>query len=126
MKRLIIGITVLSLLLGMGIGVALLFGKVHNSTARLLETAGSASLTGDWERATDFFRQARDRWEHYRHFTAAFSDHEPMDEIDGLFAQLERYALQEDADHFPALCAHLAALAEAIADSQRLRWWTLL
>lgn len=126
MRRLIIGLTALSLLLAMGIGVALLFGRAHASTAALLEDAADASLTEDWDTATALFLRAKDRWEQYRHVTAAFSDHEPMDEIDGLFARLEQYALQKNSHHFPALCAHLAALAQAIADSQRLRWWTLL
>lgn len=126
MKRFIIGLSVLSLLLGMGIGVAFLFGHVHTSTAQLLDAAADASLAGNWNEAATHFRQARQRWESHRHFTAAFSDHEPMDEIDSLFARLELYGQQKNPDHFPALCAHLAVLTQAIADSQCLRWWTLL
>jgi hypothetical protein len=49
-----------------------------------------------------------------------------MDEIDSAFAQLTYYIQQENRDQFPALCARLAELVDAMADSHRLTWWTLL
>ena len=126
MKRFILGLVVLSRLLGVGAVVSVLFEFVHEPTADYLEDAAQASLAGDWDKARELFDQAQERWEDWRDFTAAFSDHGPMDEIEGLFSQLEVYAVQKNYAYFPALCAKLASLAQAMADSHRLQWWTLL
>ena len=126
MKRLVMGILVLSLLLGIGITVSCLFSRFHRPGGEDLQRAAQAADRGNWTEATAAFSRARARWEDYRYFTAAFADHAPMDEIDGLFARLEFYARQQDGAQFPALCAHLAVLLDAMADSHRLTWWTLL
>lgn len=126
MKRLIIGLVVLSLLLGAGIGVSLMFGHAHRATATLLEAATESALAGDHGQAREHFETAKQRWDRYHRFTAAFSDHEPIEEIDGLFARLEIYAQLGDAGHFAALGAQLASLVTDLSQSHILRWWTLL
>lgn len=124
MKRFLIGICVLSLLLALGIGITLAFQRIHLPVAMLLHQATEEALAGDWDAAATHVQDAYARWEHYRHFSAAFADHAPMDEIDGLFAQLE--VSKKSREHFPALCAQLAQHVEAIAESHRFHWWTLL
>lgn len=126
MKRLLIGICVLFWLLAMGIGVSMLFQFAHAPTVDYLQEASQAALQGDWDAATQQTRQAQARWEHYRHITAAFADHAPMDEIDSLFAQLQVHLAQKNIHGFPALCARLSRLTEALADSHSFRWWTVL
>ena len=126
MKRLILGVLVLTILLISGITVSSIFLIAHEPTARLLEDASEAALAGDWKQATGLAEQAEERWEDFWCFTATFADHAPMDEIDSLFAQLEIFATQQNKTQFPALCARLSELTEAIADSHRFRWWTLL
>lgn len=126
MKRLGMGIVVLAVLLGLGIGLSCAFAQAHGPSSEYLQQANLACEAGDWDRAADLFVQAQRRWEDHRHFTAAFADHSPMEEIDGLFARLETCLRHKDSARFPMLCAQLAALLEAMADSHRLRWWTLL
>lgn len=126
MKRFWIGICVLVFLLASGIAVSAVFCLAHEPTAQLLQDACEAALEGDWTQATTLCHQAEDRWEAFWRFTAAFADHSPMDEIDSLFAQLEILGMQRNQEQFPALCARISELAEAIADSHRFRWWTLL
>ena len=126
MKRLILGITVLSLLLAMGIAVSVLFHIAHRPSSHALSQAAQAAQAEDWATAHASFASAQTRWHRYHPFSAAFADHAPMDEIDSTFAQLAVYAQQEDSRQFAALCARLAELVEAMADSHRLAWWTLL
>ena len=126
MKRLFLGITVLALLLAMGIAVSLLFHVAHRPSSQALSQAAQAAHTGDWAAARVAFSAAQDRWQRYHSFSAAFADHAPMDEIDSACAQLTYYIQQENRDQFPALCARLAELVDAMADSHRLTWWTLL
>ncbi len=126
MKRFVIGILTLALLLGAGIAVSSLFSRIHQPAAETLAQASASAATGDWEQATRCFHAARQHWEDHRRFTAAFADHEPMEEIDGLFAQGTIYAQIRDDSRFPALCVQLSQLTQAMADSHRLAWWTLL
>lgn len=126
MKRLILGLIVLAALLALGITVSAVFTLAHEPTAELLEDAKEAALDGDWDRAIVLFNKAQNRWKNAWRFTAAFADHSPMDEMDGLFAQLEVFARQKSREQFPALCARLAELAEAMAESHRFCWWMLL
>lgn len=126
MKRLIIGIAVLLLLPVIGGAVSWFFCQAHIPTAALLADASEAALANDWDSALSFSRQARNRWERFRHLTAAFTDHSPIDEIDSLFSQLETFEAQKSGEWFPALCAQLSELTKAIADSHRFCWWTVL
>lgn len=126
MKRLILGILILAILLALGIIVSAVFCMIHEPTAQLLEDASKASLTENWKQATALTDQARQRWQDHWHFTATFADHAPMEEIDSLFAQLEVFAAEKNNQQFPALCARLSELTQAIADIHAFRWWTLL
>lgn len=126
MKRLLLGVCILVLLLGMGIGVSVLFQTAHQPISALLEDARDAALEENWDRAIDLAEQAQARWSEYREVSAAFADHAPMDEIEGLFAQLEVYSRQRHGELFPSLCAQLARLTEAMIDSHRFQWWTVL
>ena len=126
MKRFVMGIAILTVLLVLGIGVSALFQSAHRPCSHHLTQAAQAAQAGDWGQASASLSQAQKQWQQFHHFTAAFADHAPMEEIDSVFAQLAVYAGQEDGGQFPALCARLAELVEAMAHSHRLAWWTLL
>lgn len=126
MKRLIIGTAVLLALLCLGLTVSISMVRIHTPIAADLRSASDAALDGSWTDAQALADRAHTRWQSYRELTAAFADHSPMDELDGLFAQLDTYEVSENKIAFSATCAQLAQLAEAMADSHRLRWWTLL
>ncbi len=126
MKRLWIGILILSALLASGCLIREALMKIHTPIAADLQHSAAAALTEDWNTALDLAQHAAVRWERFHHFTAAVADHTPMDEVDGLFAELKIYASQRENPHFSATCRRLSALAEAIAESHRLSWWNLL
>lgn len=126
MKRLIIGTAVLLTLLALGLTVSIAMVRIHAPIAADLRSASEAVLADNWTDAQALADRARSRWQTYREFTAAFADHSPMDELDSLLAQLGTYEVLENKTAFSAACAQLAQLAEAMADSHRLRWWTLL
>ncbi len=126
MKRLWIGIVILALLLAGGYLIRTALISIHTPIALDLEQAAEAALREDWATALRLARVATDRWNRYHRFTAAFADHNPMDELDGLFAQLPVYAQQRENPHFSATCKQLSFLATAIAESHRLSWWNLL
>lgn len=120
MKRLIIGLLVLSLLLLAGLCLTTLFTQRLTPVSRQLWHCARLALAQDTAGAVQAARQAENDWQRGQHFFAAFSDHASLDEINSLFAQLP---LATRAD-LPGLYARLASLTQDLMRSQQLRWWT--
>ena len=126
MKRIWIGIVLLALLMGTGFWISRFMEETHAQVAQDISRAGELALSGQWEDARALAKRGQDRWEEKWPVTAAAADHEPMDEIDALFAQLKVYAAAEDPIGYGALCAHLASLLEAVSQSHSCSWWNLM
>ena len=99
MNRSKIGAWLLLALLVLGVASSWGMGRFSGPIQAQVAQAGDAALAGDWENAETLARQARVRWERYRNFCAALADHEPMEHIDGLFAQLEVYRQIRDGEN---------------------------
>ena len=126
MNRLWIGVGILVLLLAMGIGIlwgsTVFFGKFSEN----LEQAGELALVGNWTAATEKAAKSRAQWEYWQHFWSAFTDHEPMEQMQTLFSQLEVYQQKQLEVDFATVCRSLVQLADAIDESHNLKWWGLL
>ena len=126
MKRIWIGIILLVVLLGAGFWISGFMGQAHLPVARDLRRAGELALEEQWGPAQAFAKRGKDQWEEKWPMIAAIADHEPMDEIDALFSQLEVYAEAREAVPYSTACAHLASLLEALSQSHSLNWWNLM
>ncbi len=126
MKRLWIGVSILLLLLGIGIGITLFADQVQTRISDMLTQAADAALIGDWDTAKTLSATARDQWDAYRNITASIADHEPMEEIDSLFSQLEIYEKTRQVISFSSCCEALSIFTKAIGESQSVSWWSLL
>jgi hypothetical protein len=126
MKRCRFGVALLVLLLAAGISVTYLMRKFHIPVAQDLEQAAVYAENAQWTQASQYTASARIQWEQHRKFSAAFADHEPMEEIDRLFAELEIWLQAEDAEHCASICAQLSQAAQAIKDAHAFVWWNLL
>lgn len=126
MGRLWIGIGILLVMLAMAIG--LLWGSraFFEDFSDNLEQAGASALAGNWEFATQKAEKSRAQWEKYRHFWSAFTDHEPMEQMQELFSRLEIYRQKQLEVDFAAVCGSLVQMAEAIDESHSLKWWSVL
>lgn len=120
---------------GLGLLVFLLIGGLlatramtlrHKAVAARLDTAAAAAEAENWAEAERQLGAARKQWEDDWHFTAAFADHEPMEEIDGLFAQSEVYLRSHDPEALAAVCTQLSRLTEAVGEAHALNWWNFL
>ena len=123
MKRIWIGFGLLGLLLSLGFLTAGRMEQVHSEISHRLERAAEAEK---WEEATALSQEAEKQWQRHSHFTASVADHENIDRIDSLFAQLEVYRRQRDPDAHAATCAYLAETVTALKEAHRLTWWNLL
>lgn len=126
MKRLWIGVIILVVLLGAGIGTTVFAVRTQSSISEKLAKASEAALRGEWKTARLLALDAQEKWESLRHGTAAIADHEPMEEIDDLFSQMEIYLLTRQQIPFAACCASLSVLTNAIGESHAVNWWSLL
>lgn len=126
MRRPYLGIGILLALLLLGAVIWWGMEMIHNDIEDLLTQAQQAAQKEEWEKAEDAIQRAYHRWEQYHHFTASFADHTPMDELDGLFAELLVYLDQRESPHFEATCARLILLTQAMAESHGITWWNIL
>lgn len=121
-----IGIGILVLLLAAGICLTFYTGHTQEQVALLLTQSREAAAVGQWEKAAGKCYQARALWEKHRKPTAAIVDHEPMEEVESLFAQLEVYLKARDPVAFCSCCASLEVFTRAIGESHSVSWWSLL
>lgn len=126
MGRLWLGIGLLVLFLVLGLWISYAMENVHMGIADSLETAAEQALSGDLPAAMETAKKAKTSWEKHWHGSAAVADHAPMDEIDGLLAQLECYGKAEQPGDFAACCARLSLLIQAMSEAHSLTWWNLL
>ena len=123
MRRFILGMALLSILLFFGMAVTKAADNALLPISQVLDKAASACMEGDFSRGQTLAGAARQDWEGIWKYTAVFSDHAPMDEIDGLFAQLETFRQEQQVQELAACCAQLSQLVQAVADAHRPTWW---
>lgn len=126
MLRLWIGIGILAVLLAMGIGLLWGSSVFFEELSEDLQQAGDFALAGNWQAAGEKVEKSREKWEAYRPFWASFTDHEPVEQMQNLFSQLELYRARQMEVDFAAVCRNLVHVAEAIDESHSLKWWSVL
>ena len=126
MNKLWIGIGLLALLLIVGIGIlwgsSVFFGDFSES----VEEAGEMALAGNWFASGQKMKSIQEKWEMYRYFWASFTDHEPVEQVQVLFAQLELYQKQQLQTEFASACRALSHVVQAIQETHGLKWWSVL
>ena len=126
MNRLWIGVGILVVMLAMAIG--LLWGSrvFFEELSQDLEQAGELALAGNWQAAGEKAAKSRAQWDKYQHLWSAFTDHEPMEQMQELFSWLEVYQQKQLEVDYATVCNSLVRLAEAIDESHSLKWWSVL
>lgn len=126
MKRSWIGGGLLLFLFVCALLVTWAMGRIHDPIAETLTAAGESALTGDWDRAEELSRQARGSWDGSGLFRACFADHNPMEEIDACFAQLEIYGRMKEETAFAAACGEIARKVDAMGEAHKMVWENFL
>lgn len=126
MKRICMGLVILAVLLGLALLLAAFMDQTQTPIASYLRQAARAALGGDWDKAEALSHNAFVAWQRHKRLTAALEDHEPIEEMETLFAELELQLQQRQAASFAVTCNRLAQLATAIAEDHALTWWNLL
>ena len=130
MTRGILGILLLLVLLAGGLFVQWTMATLQEPITGELTQAAQAGARGDWDTARLHQETAQRGWRKAWRLTAAFADHQPLEDADGyclrqrLFVGV--YAAQEEEAEFAACCRELARRVRAIADAHSLTWWNLM
>lgn len=126
MKRFWIGVIFLAVLLAGSILLLAFSSSFYQDFSKALEAASALALNGDWSSATKSSENAQKKWNKSQYFLAAFTDHEPIAQVDQLFAQLALYGEKRMSVEFAVTCQQLRHCAEAINEAHSLKWWTVL
>lgn len=126
MKRTIVGVAILAVLLAGGILASLGLTRHNTRVAGLLDTAAEQALAGQLPEALLTAENARSLWETRWNISAVFTDHDPLEQIDGGFARLGLYGRADDPLAFAAVCVELSRQIEALGDAHGAQWWNIL
>ena len=124
--RTVIGVVLLVVLLIGGILSAGGMDRHNQDIAARLEAAAEQALAGDMVQAGGTAREAQEAWESGWNVCAAFTDHSPMEQIDGGFARLQLYEKIQDATAFAGICVELSKQVQAVGDAHGAEWWNIL
>ena len=117
MKRCWFGLGLLILMLVGGLLVTRSMDRNYSRMSHQLAAAREAALAEEWNTVRALLEDAKDTWQARWHFSAAFSDHEPMDQIESCFAQLEVFLKMRDPVSFCGSCRYLSKQLEALGQS---------
>ena len=120
MKRIWFGAALLAALLVLGFCSSAFMERTHSAQAKDLSRASELALEGNWSGAENFAAAARREWDRKRGLVAGLCDHGPMDQVEGLFSQLEVYASTRDAAAFSSTCVYLVEQLKALGKSHSL------
>lgn len=123
MKRIWVGVGFLVVLLIVGLSV---MQVTEHQLEALSQTVQQAAEAESWAEAAALVQNAQANWNQQRHLMAAFADHEDIDTVDQIFAQLKIYQGHQTKTAHAAACAQLSEALKSLRDAQRLTWWNLL
>ena len=87
-RRFLLGLAILLLVLSFAIGTSIGMKAIHAPGEVALTQAAQHALAGNMDQAIPLAQEAYRSWKRFQGITAAFADHTPMENINGLFAQL--------------------------------------
>lgn len=126
MKQVWIGLGLLAVLLLGGIWMGNALEQAHAQQTRDLQQARTAAMEENWNLAGAHLTRARKEWDQKRNVSSVLYRHDPLDQIDGLFAQLEAQLACRDRAGFCGNCALLAKNLQNLPQSHSFHWRNLL
>lgn len=126
MKRLWLGIILLTLLPLLGVFESVKIESLTQPVSDTLSRAAQAALAEDWAQAQQLCGEAEGKWEAHWSFLAAMNHHGPMEEIDSQFARMRMLLQTRSAAEFSACCARMGEMIRALGDAHRVNLRNLL
>lgn len=118
MNRFRIGVGLLVVLLGLCIWSQLRMSAIQTPIAREIAQAEEYATRENWAQAMALVEKAQGEWEEHRTLVASLADHQPLEDIESLFAMLEAYAAEQEETEFRAVCRELSRRILAMKEAQ--------
>lgn len=118
MSRFRIGLGLLIVLFGVCLFSQLRMAAIQKPIAERISQAEEYAAREDWLKAAVTAEAAKNAWEEHRTFVSALADHQPLEDIECLFAMLNTYAAQQDETEFRAACQDLHRRILAVKEAQ--------
>ena len=126
MKRIWFGVGLMVFLLTLCLCSSFLMERICSSQSLALDHAAAAASDGDWLTARNLTAQAKQEWDRRQLLFASLYDHAPIDQIEGLFAQLEVFSESRKAASFESTCVYLARQLESLGRSHSFNFSNFL
>ena len=117
MKRIWFGAGLLIVLLFLGFICGFVIERSQLSGAAMLEHASGLAAEGDWAAARTALHEAKQLWDRKYFFIAVLCDHEPIEQVQRLYAKLEVFSDERSIVSFRSTCMELARQLEALSRS---------
>ena len=99
---------------------------MQDPVSREVKRAISQAEEGMLSLAEESIQMAKSKWSACRERLAAFTDHDPIDDIDILLDRLTIRVNRGTVSDFLADCKELLDQLTSIAQDHTLKWWNLL
>lgn len=126
MSRTAFGIALLAVLLAGGIASAVGLTGHNSAISAQLNAAADQAMAGDLSGAMDTAQVAQEDWEKGWKISAAFTDHNPLEQINIGFDRLHLHGEARDPVAYALVCRELAGQIEALGDAHGTQWWNIL
>ena len=126
MKRIWFGIGLMVFLLILCLCSSFLMERICLSQSQALDHAAVAASNGDWLTARHLTAQSKLEWDRRHLLFSALYDHAPIDQINGLFAQLEVFSESRKGASFESTCVYLARQLESLGRSHSFNFSNFL
>ena len=120
MKRIWFGVVLLILILVLGLISSTFMKETWLKQSENLNRAAILASDGDWVNARNLLAEAQAEWEEKQLLLAVLCQHEPIEQIDGLFAQLEVFSESRRTASFSSTCVFLSKLIDSLGRSHNL------
>ena len=125
MSRFRIGAGLLVLLLVVCVWSQLRMSQIQKPIAAEVAQAEDYAAREDWPAAAAAVSEAKAAWEENHTFVASLADHQPMEDIESLFAMLEAYAEERDGTEFRAACQDLTRRILAVKEAHEFNFGSI-
>ena len=126
MKRIWFGVVLLILMLVLGLISSTFMKETWLKQSENLNRAAILASDGDWVNARNLLAEAQAEWEEKQLLLAVLCQHEPIEQIDGLFAQLEVFSESRKGASFESTCVYLARQLESLGRSHSFNFSNFL
>ena len=125
MTRFRIGVGLLIVLLAVCVLSQLRMGAIQKPIAAQVDRAQTLAAREDWPAAGAAVAEARQEWECSRTFVSALADHQPLEDVESLFAMAQAYSVCRDGTQFRATCQELNRRILAVMEAQELNFGSI-